>query len=164
MTFTQQQVSAAHEAARALVLLARGMKFKSIEVFEESREGASGLIELDEEPLFGEQAFSSVLGLLAGIPGTRLLLPHRSQLSLIMTNCTCDWAQAKAKCAEQGFDVGLLLRLSSKMVRRLAPSIYRVADELERRGRLTYEQVVEICPEAHAEGMEFQSGLLQLTW
>jgi hypothetical protein len=41
------------------------------------------------------------------------------------------------------------------MVRRQQPSIFRVADELQRRQKLSYEEVLTLCPEVAEEGKEF---------
>jgi hypothetical protein len=149
-------LTSVHEAAHAVVRVALGMAFESIELCEEGTEiGAQGLMKVQRRPLFGEEFRGAVLSALSSVPAERLLLPRQNQFLLILTTCADDWNAASELCDRHGYDVDRLLRVASTMVRRLATPIFRVADELQRRRCLTYEEVVALCPDVAEEGKAF---------
>ena len=67
---------------------------------------------------------------------------------MILTCCKDDFDQAAEFCGRYGLDTDYFLREASRMVRRLAPAIYRVANALEKEKRLSYDAVLALCPEA----------------
>jgi hypothetical protein len=102
--------------------------------------------------LFGTRLSACILSTLASIPAERLLRPHRSAFVFILTHCKTDWGYAEELCKHNGLDIEEYLREAGRIVRRLAPSIYRVAKELEEKKGLSYEDVSKLCPEAVVEG------------
>ena len=128
------------------------MKFVAIEVYPNPREAkAWGRLHVRAERIAPYDQVTDVLSSLASIPAERLLRPHRTQFGLVLTVCDDDYKSAKTLCDQFGVDVDKLLKESGQMVRRLAPSIYRVAKALEEEKRLSYKAVLKLCPEAVAE-------------
>ncbi len=65
-----------HEAVHAVVRLARGMSFESIEIREEADGSAQGLMRIQHRPLYGAEIYTAILSNLASIPAERLLHPR----------------------------------------------------------------------------------------
>jgi len=146
---SQLYISAVHEAAHAVVRIARGLDFTAIEIYTDPRAANKyGYMHVEEKVLTGDDSITMVLSTLASIPAERLLRPHRTQFYMVLTGCKNDFDEAAEFCGRYGLDTDYFLREASRMVRRLAPSIYRVADALEEEKRLSYEAVLALCPEA----------------
>ena len=70
---------------------------------------------------------------------------------MILGVCKDDFDQSNEICKQFGFDLDLFLREAGRIVRRQAPSIYRVAEALEKKNLLLYDEVLDLCPEAFEE-------------
>jgi hypothetical protein len=103
----------------------------------------------------GEEIVTEVLSALASFPAERLLCPHVTHFDQVFTTCATDWSIAEELCDQFDWDVYRLLADAGRWVRKLAMPIFRLAAELQTRGRLTYQDVLELCPEVAAEGMAF---------
>ena len=137
------------------------MDFISIEVFTNPRKvRAYGYMDVHARYLCGADSFTSILSSLASIPAERLLRPHRSAFYMVLTSCKDDWEQSVKQCERLGLGIEKCLKDAGRLVRRLAPSIYRIAKTLEEKKLLSYEDVLKLCPEAVAEGMACSASLM----
>ena len=126
--------------------------FDSIVIYPDPAEKkAYGRIHVAEVSLQGRETIASIISGLASIPAERLLRPHKGQFELILGVCKDDFDQSNEICKQFGFDLDLLLREAGRIVRRQAPSIYRVAEALEKKNLLLYDEVLDLCPEAFEE-------------
>jgi hypothetical protein len=158
------RVIARHESAHALVLIARNVKFESIEVFtepayvEEADAVAGGCIKMRPRVFcLGDELLTRTISCLASLPVERMLRRDIPYGMLALTSCANDYSDAEEECKRNGFDINRLQTVANKMVRRLSPSIRKLGNELLRRGRMTYQQVLEFCPEVAAEGRAFRA-------
>jgi hypothetical protein len=155
------RVIARHESAHALVLIARGIKFKSMEVFTEAaylREAdavACGYIRLKSQDWLGEELVTRIVCSLASLSVERMLCRDVPYMKLALTSCWNDYLYAEEQCELNGYNIDRLQTVANKMVRRLNPYIRKLGDELLRRGRMNCREVMELCPEVAAEGSAF---------
>ena len=121
--------------------------FDSIEIYPDPAEKkAYGRIHVAEVSLQGSETIAAIISGLASIPAERLLRPHKGQFELILGVCKDDFDQSNEICKQFGFDLDLLLREAGRIVRRQAPSIYRVAEALEKKNLLLYDEVLDYAP------------------
>lgn len=90
-----------HEAAHALVLIARGRKFEFV-IFSakplycsEVDAMTGGFVMPTPGELRGEEITTEVLSSLASLPAERLLCPHLTHFDQVSTTCGADWSIAE---------------------------------------------------------------------
>jgi hypothetical protein len=141
------------------------VQFESIEMFAggafvpEADTMASACVRLGEHNWFGEELDARIVCSLASISLERMLCRDVPYWEVAFTTCLHDYSYADEQCEWWGFNIQKFQTVANKMVRRLNPIIRRLGDELLRRRRMTYEEVMQVCPEVEAEGRAYVAAL-----
>ena len=97
MRHSEERFTAVHEAAHAVVRIARGRMFKFVEICPGG--WGDGWIKIGTNWMYGEEIRSEILGSLASIPAERLLDSRRTRQELMTTTCANDYDDALKMCS-----------------------------------------------------------------
>lgn len=151
MPHTERYISSMHEATHAVLRVSYRLKFKYIEVYQESDErrrthGAYGITYNGKGSELTEQEIHASAVSHMGSLYTHLRLePSETEKALLQRSCRKDSEEAQRAIDHLGVAVVLIKTEAETAVSKLWPVIRKVATRLKKEGKLSYDDVLDIC-------------------
>jgi hypothetical protein len=151
MPRTERYITNMHEATHAVLRVSYGLKFRYLEVFRKSDErrrthGAYGITYNGKgDELTEQQIHASAVSYMGSLYTHLRLEPNETETALSQGSCRKDLEEVQRAIDRLGIPVEVIKTEAEAAVAKLWPVIRKVAAELMKECKLSYDDVLDIC-------------------